>query len=232
MLTTRNALSFLLATLTSLTAASSTEPLAQIRRGEIALFDGQSLSLWTTADGEPITKGWQVVSGELVRTKREGAIYTDNPFEDFELEFEWKIAKGGNSGIKYRVRHYKKGVWGRPGWLGCEYQLYDDNKYKTPNPLGSTAALYSLYEPNDKKKLNPPGQYNHSQIVVRGSHIEHWLNGEMTVKADTSSNEWRKRVAKSKFAKVQQFAQNRKGRIQIQDHGSKVWFRKILLRPL
>ena len=212
--------------------ASSTEPQAEVRSEEIALFDGQSLSAWTTADGKPITRGWQVISGELVRSERSGAIYADNPYEDFELEFEWKIAKGGNSGVKYRVRHYQKGVWGRPAWLGCEYQLYDDNKFKTPKPLGSTAALYSLYEPNNKKKLNPPGTYNDSRIVVRGTHIEHWLNGEKTVEADTSSDDWRRRVARSKFANVKQFAQNRKGRIQIQDHGSKVWFRKMLLRPL
>jgi 3-keto-disaccharide hydrolase len=207
-------------------AASSEEPGSE----EIALFDGTSLSGWTDENGKPITNGWEVEEGVLVRTQRSGAIYTDNPFEDFELEFEWKLAKGGNSGIKYRVRHYQKGVWGQPGWLGCEYQLYDDNK--SPSPVSSTGALYALYAPNDKKKLNPPGTYNHSRVVVEGNRIEHWLNGVKIVEADTSSAAWRKRIAKSKFARVKGFAQNRKGRLQIQDHGSKVWFRKIVLRPI
>ncbi|MCH5373244.1 MAG: DUF1080 domain-containing protein, partial [Planctomycetes bacterium] len=80
--------------------------------------------------------------------------------------------------------------------------------------------------------LNAPGQYNHSRIVVRGNHIEHWLNGERVVQAETGSDDWQARIAGSKFANVERFAQNSKGRIQIQDHGSKVWFRKILLRPL
>lgn len=222
----------LLATLALVSAASGTEPSLATPRGEIVLFDGQSLDSWTTADGDPITKGWQVEKGELVRTERSGAIYAENPWENFELEFEWKIAKGGNSGVKYRVQFYEKGVRGRPGWLGCEYQLYDDAKLKTGRSAGSTAALYSLYPPNDKKKLNAPGQYNHSRIVVRGNRIEHWLNGERVVQADTGSDDWQARVAGSKFANVERFAQNRKGRIQIQDHGSKVWFRKILLRPL
>ena len=223
---------FLLAVLVLAPIARAVEPRAtssvRPQQGEIALFDGTSLSGWTAAGGEPSTRGWLVENGALVRTERSGAIYADNPFEDFELEFEWKLAKGGNSGVKYRVRHYQKGVWGRPGWLGCEYQLYDDTR--APRPVSSTGALYALYAPNDKKKLNPPGAYNHSRIVVKGSRIEHWLNGDKIIEADTSSAEWRQRIAKSKFARVEGFAQNRKGLIQIQDHGSKVWFRKLLLR--
>jgi hypothetical protein len=232
MQTTLRAWCFLLVALPFTSAVLGVERSSEMRSGEIVLFDGRSLDAWTTAEGEPVAKGWQIKNGELVRTERGGAIYAENPWEDFELEFEWKLAEGGNSGVKYRVRFYDKGVRGHPGWLGCEYQLFDDAKLKNGRSSGSTAALYSLYPPNDEKQLNAPGNYNHSRIVVRGNHIEHWLNGRMVVQADTSSNEWRERVAGSKFADVECFAQNPKGRIQIQDHGSKVWFRKILLRPL
>jgi cytochrome c len=80
--------------------------------------------------------------------------------------------------------------------------------------------------------VRPAGEFNESQIVVRGSKIEHWLNGAKIVDADTSSDDWRKRIADSKFHNVTGFGQNAKGRIELQDHGSKVWFRKINLRPL
>jgi hypothetical protein len=153
MQTTLRAWCFLLAALPLTSAVLGVERSSEMRSGEIALFDGRSLDAWTTAEGEPVAKGWQIKNGELVRTERGGAIYAENP-------------------------------------------------------------------------------WNHSRIVVRGNHIEHWLNGRMVVQADTSSDEWRQRVAGSKFADVECFAQNPKGRIQIQDHGSKVWFRKILLRPL
>jgi len=185
----RSALVFVVGVLLAVSA------IAETREGykaaePVALFDGESLAGWTTADGEPVSKGWKVEEGELVRTARAGAIYAEGEFEDFVLEFEWKIAEGGNSGLKYRVQYYEKGLWGRPGWLGCEYQLFDDAKFKTPKPLGSAGALYALYPPNDKKQLNPPGEYNHSKIVVCGTRIEHWLNGEMIVAADTSSDVW------------------------------------------
>jgi hypothetical protein len=201
--------------------------------GLLSLFDGKSLDGWTTASGEGVTKGWNVEDGLLVREQRGGAIYSKDEYGDFELDFDWKISERGNSGVKYRLQFYEKGVRGRPGWLGCEYQLLDDEKHPNAKKATTSAgALYSLYAPNKRKSLNPAGEFNHSRIVVRGTKFEHWLNGRKIVSADTSSETWKKRIAKSKFAKVKDFAQNAKGRIQIQDHGSKVWFRNITLKPL
>ena len=211
-------------------AEQPTDRPAEANSGVIALFNGKDLSGWTTTSGEPVTRGWEVQDGELVRTDRGGAIYAEGEYEDFVLDFVWKIAPGVNSGLKYRVRFYEKGVYGNPGWLGCEYQIYDDAK--NPGPRSSTGALYDVYPPNDKKRVNPPGEYNHSRIVVDGNRIEHWLNGEKIVEADTSSDEWQRRIAKSKFAPVEGFGQNRRGRIQLQDHGGDVWFKSITLRPL
>ena len=202
----------------------------------IELFDGKSLQGWTDAAGRPISPseahGWKAEGGELVRKGRGGTIYTAGEYEDFILEFEWKIPKGGNSGVKYRVRHYKKGLWGRPGWLGFEYQIYGDRNPKAGKGKGSAGALYALYAPNDKKELAEHNTYNAARIVVRGTHIEHWLNGEKIVETDTSSEEFAERVKASKFNQVPQFGQNRKGRIQIQDHGSNVAYRNIRLTVL
>lgn len=194
----------------------------------VELFDGKSLAGWTTQSGQPVTKGWVVEDGMLIREGRGGAIYPPGEYGDFELSFEWKIAAKGNSGIKYRVRFYEKGVRGNPGWLGCEYQLFDDVGRKTKAET-SAGSLYGLYAPNENKKLMPVGEFNTSKIIVRGTKIEHWLNGQKVVEADTTSEDWQQRISKSKFNIVDNFFQNPKGRIQFQDHGSKVWFRNIKL---
>jgi hypothetical protein len=219
--------------LTLLAAAWLLSPASAVAAdGIIILFDGKSLDGWTTSDGKPVAKGWKIEDDQLVRTERSGAIYAENPFEDFALEFEWKIAPKGNSGVKYRVRHYEKGVRGNPGWLGCEYQLYDDAKLKTSQSLSSSGALYSLFAPGKNKKVNPPDEFNKARIVVEGSRIEHWLNGEKIVEVDTESDTWKEQIAASKFAEIEGFGTTRRGRIQIQDHGSKVWFRNMTLRRL
>jgi hypothetical protein len=197
----------------------------------IQLFDGKSLEGWTTKPGDKVTTGWAVEDGMLVRTGRGGSIYTANEYGDFDLSFEWKIAGRGNSGVKYRVAYYRKGVYGFPGWLGCEYQLFDDVG-RGADPIHSTGAIYELYAPASNKKLRPVGEFNTSRIVVQGTKIEHWLNGEKIVQADTSTDGWKKRVSGSKFAGVKGFFAIPKGRIELQDHGSKVWFRDIVLRPL
>jgi hypothetical protein len=204
---------------------------ADAEEKSIELFDGKSLRGWTTADGDPVTTGWTVEDGLLVRTGRGGSIFTADEYGDFDLSFEWKIAPRGNSGLKYRVAYYKKGVYGNPGWLGCEYQIFDDAS-RGARPRFSSGAIYELYAPSGDKKLRPVGEFNDARIIAHGTKIEHWLNGAKIVEADTSSDDWKKRVAKSKFGDIDGFFNNRKGRIELQDHGSKVWFRNIVLRPL
>lgn len=197
----------------------------------IDLLAGNSLDNWTTQAGKPITRGWVAENGMLVRKGRGGAIYTKDEYGDFELRFQWKIGKGGNSGIKYRMAFYQKGVRGRPGWLGCEYQIYGDRR---PGDRGthSAGALYDLIAPNENKRLRPADEFNDSRIVVQGTRIEHWLNGEKVVDVDTGSNDWKQRIGRSKFGIVPDFFKNARGRIQIQDHGHPVWYRNIQLRLL
>jgi len=197
----------------------------------IHLFDGKSLDGWTTASGNPVAHGWAVENGMLIRNGRGGSIFTKNEYGDFDLSFEWRIARRGNSGVKYRVAFYERGVYGHPGWLGCEYQIYDDAS-RRPQPKFSTAAIYELVPPSADKELRPAGQFNTARIVVQGTKIEHWLNGNKVLEADSSSGDWNQRIADSKFGDVKDFFKNRKGRIELQDHGHKVWFRNLLLRPL
>lgn len=197
----------------------------------VTLFDGKSLDGWVTGDGKPVTEGWKVEDGLLHCPGRVGSIYAAKEYGDFELEFEWKIQKGGNSGIKYRLVHYEKGLFGRPNSLGCEYQIFDDMNRKAA-PVNQAAAIYDLIAPNDQKKLLPHNEFNKGRIVAHGPKLEHWLNGKLVVAADISSDEWKKQVAQSKFSVVPGFFTKPKGKIQLQDHGNKVWFRTVKIREL
>jgi hypothetical protein len=194
-------------------------------------FNGTSLVNWMTLDGQPVTRGWEVVGGMIHLSKgkgRSGHIVTRDEYGDFDLSFEWKIAPGGNSGLKYRVRKYGGKV------LGCEYQIFDDEKNakSRPRPKGSAGALYDLYEPNGAKQLKPAGEFNTARIVVQGDHIEHWLNGRQIVTATVGDDQWNRAVAESKFSDASDFARNRTGRIMLTDHGSEVWYRNIQFKTL
>jgi len=219
------AIFFLTATVFAKDAASAEEKVVE-------LFDGKSLAGWQTTEGKEVTAGWRVEEGKLFRHSRSGPIYSVDEYADFELTFEWKIASGGNSGVKYRMAYYPKGVWGTPAWLGCEYQLYDDRGGSKKAPSQLTGAIYAIYPANEKKSLKPIDEFNISKIVCLGTKIEHWLNGELVVETDTKSDDWKKRVAASKFGRANHFYENSSGRIQLQDHGHDVWFRKITLRVI
>ena len=192
--------------------------------------DRATLDGWTTLDGQPVTHGWEVVDGVIhldMSGPRAGHIVTAVEYADFELEFQWKIVAGGNSGIKYRVRDFDGKV------LGLEYQIYDDNKLRDrSNGNKSTGAIYDVYEPNSKKRLNPPGQFNHGRIVVCGNRIEHWLNNRLILTADVGSGEWYRLKAQSKFSDVEGFGENRLGKIMLTDHNSEVWYRNLRIKPL
>ena len=196
------------------------------RGEEVSLFDGETLNGWVTGDGEPVTEGWDVSEGAIHRASKGGHIYFEQEFGSFELRFEWKIVEKTNSGLKYRVAKYGK------QWLGCEFQIYDEQNSRALPSKGSTGSLYALYAPNEDKSVQPIGTYNTSRIVVRGTQFEHWLNGKRIVVADTASAEWYKRVRQSKFHKYDGFARNPLGRLMLQDHGGEVWFRGIVLTPL
>jgi hypothetical protein len=192
-----------------------------------ALFNGKDLSGWTAANGGKPGKGWKIEDGVIHRAEGGGDLVSEKEYADFELEFEWKISKGGNSGVKYRLRKTPA------GWIGAEYQVLDDSGH--PNGKVADTATASLYEvaPAAKDKpLNPPGKWNKSKVIAKGNVLEHWLNGKLVLKADTGTPEWADQKKASKFAKVEGFAEAGPGRILLQDHGDEVWFRGIQIREL
>ncbi|MGD7653758.1 MAG: 3-keto-disaccharide hydrolase [Verrucomicrobiales bacterium] len=186
------------------------------------LFDGKNLDHWTTQKGEPVTKGWVIQNGELHRPKSAGSINSKKSYQNFILEFDWKISEAGNSGVKYRFAD----------GLGLEYQILDDSKHKDrKNPTHRTASLYDIKAAPDTKPVNPVGQWNHAKIVANGTKIEHWLNGKLVVSIDQSTDEWKTAFAKSKYKKAKNFG-TRPGHIHLQDHQDPVWFRNIRIQSL
>ncbi len=201
------------------------------------LFDGKTTDGWRGHGRQSFpTNGWEVEDGCL-RTygpgdemgSRGGDLVTTRSFVNFELSFDWKIAPGGNSGVKYMVIEPEKGRSG----LGFEYQLLDDDKNSDAAKATHRAgALYDLIAPSDAKVLKPVGEFNHSRLIVRGTHIEQWLNGAKIVETDMASPELKELIAKSKYRRIKNFGQKAPTVILLQEHGSDVWFRNLKIRLL
>jgi hypothetical protein len=169
-----------------------------------------------------------VVDGSLVRVGPAGDIVTDEEFGDFELRIDWRISPGGNSGIMYRVA---ENLGGAPE-TGPEYQILDNAEHGDGrNPKTSAASCYALYAPVRDVTV-PVGLFNRARIIARGNHVEHWLNDIKVVEYELGSPEWRKLVGDSKFGSMPNFGRQPRGRIDLQDHGDKVWYRNIRIRPL
>ena len=198
--------------------------------GWTSLFDGKTLAGWHKFGGGPPGTGWTVADGELrlAAGSQSGDIVTDASYSDFELELDWNIASGGNSGVFYHVDETAKRIW----HLAPEIQLLDNERAEDRNPQSHRAgSLYDLFAATDGV-ARPAGTYNQLRVVVRGSRIEHWLNGQKVVAYDTSQPDWKKVVAASKFAAYPGFATATGGHIGLQDHGDAVRFRNIRIRPL
>lgn len=173
---------------------------------------------------------WKVEAGTLHALPGKGTdLVTKEKFQDFELELEWKVSPGGNSGVIYRVAETE----GPPWWTGPEMQILDDEKHHDgKNPLTSAGALYALIAPNEKKHLKAVGEWNRAKIVMRSNHVEHWLNGEKIVEYTWDSAEVKSLIAKSKFKDKPRFMQEEEGHLDFQHHGQEVWLRNIRVRKL
>jgi hypothetical protein len=173
--------------------------------------------------------GWHVDGGVLHKDGAVDDLVTNEKFANFELELEWKIGKEGNSGIFYRgTREYDHIYWSAP-----EYQLLDDaNTEDGKSPLTAAGSDYALYgvPPGVAK---PFDQWNKTRLIVRGNHVEHWLNGVKVVEYDFASDDWKKRVAASKFVKYPNYGLATSGLIGIQgDHPGALEVRGIRIREL
>lgn len=192
----------------------------------VMLFDGKTFAGWTGLDGKSPGAGWTIENGELRLDGAGGNLVTEKEFTNFDLEWEWKLEAGGNNGVKYWVTQV-----GGKEWLGIEYQMLDDEKHPDAKNGAKrlTASFYDIQPPSVPTPVKPPGEWNHSRVVVKDGHIEHWLNGVKVGEADTQSADWQEKLAASKFKNKEGFAPG-KGRIMITDHKDKTWYRNIWIK--
>lgn len=206
------------------------------KQGWQLLFNGKNLDGWTSV-GKTTgpEKGWTIENGILTVNKggpQHGRdIITQKEFSEFELYFEFCLTKAANSGVKYLFRKYEQG-----GWLGNEYQVLDDDFHPDAkagrNGNRKTAALYDIL-PTGKKRMKPTGEWNTARIVVKGSEVVHYLNGEKVVTYDRNSQSYKDAVGLSKFKNAKPlFGTVEKGHILLQDHQDEVSFRNIKIRNL
>ncbi|MDR2761277.1 MAG: DUF1080 domain-containing protein [Planctomycetaceae bacterium] len=210
----------------------------------VSLIPQKNLDGWTAHYGKEPKGKWITKNGNLIclgtKSGLSGDLVSKKEYENFILDFEWINSKGGNSGIKYKLKDFGQigGIINQNDkftWLGCEYQILDDeNNREGKNNKGknSAASLYTVIAADKNKKLNPNGQPNAGRIIVANEHVEHWLNGEKVLEYNLNSNDWKSAYEKSKFARAENFAQNKSGFIMLQDHGNEITFTKLIIREL
>jgi hypothetical protein len=192
------------------------------------LFDGGSLDAWRGFRNDRVPAGWQVVDGALTRVGEGGDLITRDEFGDFELTLEWKVAEGGNSGIMYRVTEDAAASYE----TGPEMQVLDDARHQDgQSRLTSAGSAYGLYAA-PAGVVKPAGEWNAVRIVVRGNHVEHWLNGTKVVEYELGSPDWEAKVKASKFQQWPGYGRAASGHIALQDHGDRVAYRDIKIRTL
>jgi hypothetical protein len=204
--------------------------------GWLLLFDGVNTDGWRAFNGESFPEGWTVEDGALKGLGLGGDIggdivFAPMEFEEFELEFTWKIADGGNSGVFYHVVEDAK--YKAPYETGPEYQVIDQLGFADPlEDWQSLAADYAMYPPDYEGVVKPAGEWNVSKIVFSTDGVAYWLNGKQTVSFMPYSEDWTSRRNSGKWDAFPDYAKAKSGLISLQDHGSEVWFKNIKIKPL
>lgn len=214
------------------------------------LWDGKTTEGWRGAKlTEFPQEGWSIENGELIvadaggeESENGGDIVTIKKYENFELEVDFKLTKGANSGIKYFVdTELNKG---KGSSIGCEFQILDDRNHpdakKGTNGNRTLASLYDLI-PANALKFNPDeftakrvywSGWNRARVVVKGADVEHYLNNILVVKYNRSGQQWKDLVASSKYKDWPNFGEAKKGNILLQDHGDEVFYKNIKIKEL
>jgi hypothetical protein len=212
---------------TSAFAAENTLSAKEKSEGWVLLFDGKTTQGWRSYKKTEAGQQWQVIDGVLTLTAGGGGdLVTDKNYANFELAFDWRISKLGNSGVMY---HVSEDGGDHPYLTGPEYQLLD-NAHGEP-PLETAGSLFGLVAPS-KDVTRKVGEFNHSVLKVDHNRVEHWLNGVKVAEYTIGSEDFLTRIKGTKFAGWPDFAKHETGLIVLQDHGDGVAFRNIKIHVL
>lgn len=202
------------------------------KEGWELLFNGKNLDGWKIFQGGEV-KGWEVINGVLnnsgVGSDHGGDIVTIKQFANFELYLEWKIAPKSNSGVFYRVQ---EGDTKKIYETAPEYQLLDDKGWPTKlDDNQYSGANYAMHTPIGAE-VNQIDEWNSTSILVNGSHVQHYLNGEVVVEYELWTDEWQELKKNCKWKDKPLYGMSKKGHIGLQDHGGLTQFRNMKIRKL
>ncbi len=199
----------------------------------VALFNGKNLDGWRFYKSKE-NNSWEVAEDSSLHCKpfdgneKRANLITTDQYENFELNWEWKISAQGNSGVMFRVTE----EFDEPYLSGPEYQLLDNIGYPGKvEDFHKTGSDFDMYAAQNAKPKSV-GEWNSSKIIVNGNHVEYWLNDSKVVEYELGSEDWQKRKADSKWNEAVGYGAAKKGHICLQDHGGEVWFRNIVIKSL
>jgi hypothetical protein len=200
------------------------------------LFDGKTLQGWRDYNGTALTASWVTENGTLAALGQgwdgNGYIVTEKEYENFELTFDWKLSKWGNSGVLYHV--VERPEFAVPYVTGPEYQVIDMvGSDEESEDVQEVAADYAMY-PADPAKTKPKkvGEWNTSRIIFDNGHVEHWINGEKVVEFEAWTEDWFQRKNSGKWIDAPEYGLAHRGHISLQDHGDRSWYRNIKIKEL
>ena len=212
------------------------------KEGWQLLFDGKTTTGWKGAFINKFPeKGWKVEDGLLMVEPSGGAestnggdIITLKDYDNFELSVDFKLTEGANSGIKYFVDAKQATPSNPRSALGLEYQVLDDARHPDAklgkNGDRTISSLYDLIPAVSSKPAKAIGEWNNAKVVSNGNHVEHWLNGIMVLAYERGSDAFKALVAESKYKDIPGFGLGKMGRLLLQDHGNKVYFKNIKIK--
>lgn len=223
----------------SMNGAQNTLSSKEQNKGWQLLFDGQTTNGWHTYGKQTAGRVWKAEDGVLHLdaaskknyTNEGGDLVTNDEYDNFDLQLDWKISKNGNSGVMIYVKEDAT-KYGEPYFTGPEMQILDNAGHPDGKIYKHHAGdLYDLIaSPKDASK--PVGEWNHAEIIANNGKLDFYLNGEHTVSTTMWDDNWRKMVAASKFKAWPDFGTFKQGRIDLQDHGNDVWFKNIKIKRL
>lgn len=185
---------------------------------------------WKNYNQDTISSNWTYQNGILTLKPGGGDIVTKEQYKNFDLQLDWKISEGGNSGLFFNV--VENDTLGAVYYTGPEYQFIDDERHEdAKNRKHRSGDNYDVQQAT-KETVKPAGEWNHTRLVVNNGKVEHYLNGEKVVEYELGSQAWKDSVANSKFVKMPAYAKADSGHLALQDHGDPISFKNIRIKEL